>query len=85
MLMLIPVRASNDSYDKNEVSSIYSSASINNLQATSAILVEANTGQILFSKDENKQIPIASLTKIMSVYLVMEAISNGEITYETII
>ena len=83
--MLIPVRASNDSYDKNEVSSIYSSASINNLQATSAILVEANTGQILFSKDENKQIPIASLTKIMSVYLVMEAISNGEITYETII
>jgi len=85
MLMLIPVRASNDSYDKNEVSSIYSSATINNLQATSAILVEANTGQILFSKDENKQIPIASLTKIMSVYLVMEAISNGEITYETII
>ena len=85
MLMLIPVRASNDSYDKNEVSSIYSSASINNLQATSAILVEANTGQILFSKDENKQIPIASLTKIMSVYLVMEAISNGEITYETIV
>lgn len=83
--MLIPVRASNDSYDKNEVSSIYSSASINNLQATSAILVEANTGQILFSKDENKQIPIASLTKIMSVYLVMEAISNGEITYETIV
>lgn len=85
MLMLIPVRASNDSYDKNEVSSIYSSATINNLQATSAILVEANTGQILFSKDENKQIPIASLTKIMSVYLVMEAISNGEITYETIV
>lgn len=83
--MLIPVRASNDSYDKNEVSSIYSSATINNLQATSAILVEANTGQILFSKDENKQIPIASLTKIMSVYLVMEAISNGEITYETIV
>jgi len=85
MLMLIPVKASNDSYDKNEVSSIYSSASINNLQTTSAILVEANTGQILFSKDENKQIPIASLTKIMSVYLVMEAISNGEITYETIV
>lgn len=85
MLMLIPVKASNDSYDKNEVSAIYSSSSIDNLKATSAILVEANTKQILYAKDENKQIPIASLTKIMSVYLVMEAIANNEITYETMI
>ena len=85
MLILIPVKASNDSYDKNEVSAIYSSSSIDNLKATSAILVEANTKQILYAKDENKQIPIASLTKIMSVYLVMEAIANNEITYETMI
>ena len=85
MLMLIPLKASNDSYDKNEVSAIYSSSSIDNLKATSAILVEANTKQILYAKDENKQIPIASLTKIMSVYLVMEAIANNEITYETMI
>ena len=55
------------------------------IKATSAILVEANTKQILYAKDENKQIPIASLTKIMSVYLVMEAIANNEITYETMI
>ncbi|MFA5341225.1 MAG: D-alanyl-D-alanine carboxypeptidase family protein [Clostridia bacterium] len=85
ILMILPVNASNDSYDKNEVSAIYSLTSIDNLKATSAILVEANTGQILYSKDESKQIPIASLTKIMSVYLVMEAVYNNEISYDTIV
>ncbi len=85
ILMILPVNASSDSYNKNEVSAIYSLTSINDLKATSAILVEANSGQILYAKDENKQIPIASLTKIMSVYLIMEAISNSEITYDTIV
>lgn len=85
LLLMLPVQASKDSYSKHEVSAIYSKASINHLQATSAILLEVNTGKILYSKEENKQIPIASLTKIMSVYLVMQAIANKEISYDTVV
>ena len=85
ILMMLPVSASSDSYNKDEVSDIYSSTVLSELKAVSAILVEAHSGQILFSKNENKQIPIASLTKIMSTYLIMEAISNGSISYETIV
>lgn len=83
--MMLPVTASDDSYNRDQVSSIYSTTTVDNLKATSAILVEVNTGQILYSKDEDKQIPIASLTKIMTVYLVMEAIAKNEISYDTMI
>lgn len=82
---MIPISASDDSYSKQEVSDIYATSVLLELKASSAILVEANSGQVMFSKNENIQIPIASLTKIMSTYLIMEAIGNGSISYETMV
>ena len=43
------------------------------------LLMEASTGRILYAKDENNEVPLASVTKIMSTLLVMEAIQEGKI------
>jgi len=50
-----------------------------NLNAKSAILMDENTGTIMFSLNENEKMPMASMTKIMSMILIMEAIDNDVI------
>ena len=54
-----------------------------NLGCESAILIEQNTGQILFEKNSHESLRPASVTKIMSILLIMEAIEQGKITYDT--
>ena len=54
-----------------------------NLESESAILIELQTGQVLFEKDIHKQLRPASVTKIMSLLLIMEALDRGDITLET--
>ena len=51
-----------------------------NLDAESAILIEANSGKVLYEKNATKRLPPASVTKIMSILLVMEAVSGGEVS-----
>ncbi len=52
------------------------------LEAESAILVDANTGKILYEKYADALLPIASMTKMMSEYLILEAVANGRISWE---
>ena len=47
--------------------------------ARSAILIEADTGKVLYEKNANEQLPPASITKVMTLLLIMEAIERGEI------
>ena len=53
------------------------------LTCESAILIEQTTGKILYEKASHEQLRPASVTKIMTILLIMEAIENGQITYET--
>lgn len=53
-----------------------------NVDAKSAVLMEATTGTILFAQNENEALPPASVTKIMTLLLVMEAIEEGRIALE---
>ena len=46
-----------------------------------AILIEASTGKILFEKEKDKKMVPASMTKIMTMLLAMEAIENGKKAY----
>ena len=46
----------------------------------SAILIEPTTNTIIFEKNSNEKLPPASMTKIMSMLLIMEAIDNGKIS-----
>ena len=52
------------------------------LPVKSAILMEQKSGRILFAVNETQKLPPASITKIMSLLLVMEAIEQGKITLQ---
>ena len=54
-----------------------------NLDAGSAILIEQNTGQILYEHNIHERLHPASVTKIMSLLLIMEALDSGKITLDT--
>lgn len=49
------------------------------LDCKSAILIEANTGKVLYEQNPDEALPPASVTKIMTLLLVMEAIEQGKI------
>ncbi|WP_018250001.1 D-alanyl-D-alanine carboxypeptidase family protein [Orenia marismortui] len=48
-----------------------------NLESKSAILMDAKTGKILYEKSPHQKLPPASITKIMTMLLAMEAIDQG--------
>lgn len=54
-----------------------------NIDAKQAIAIEVETGKILYAKDEEKQVPIASLTKLLTAYLVYEAVETGQLSMES--
>ncbi|OPZ89606.1 MAG: D-alanyl-D-alanine carboxypeptidase DacF precursor [Firmicutes bacterium ADurb.Bin419] len=66
-------------YNPNTVESIVASTSVSELKAKSAVLMDASSGQILFENNSNEKLPIASVTKVMSMLLTMEAIDSGKI------
>jgi len=53
------------------------------LNAESAILVDVDTGKILYAKNPDMALPPASMTKMMTEYLVWEAIDSGAIDWDT--
>lgn len=55
------------------------------IKAKSAILMEVNTGKILYEMNADEKLPPASITKIMSLLLVMEAIQNNKLSLEDVI
>jgi len=50
------------------------------LPVKSAVLMDQGSGTILYAENENVQLPPASITKVMSLLLVMEAIDSGKIS-----
>ncbi|WP_310604557.1 D-alanyl-D-alanine carboxypeptidase family protein [Anaerosporobacter sp.] len=52
------------------------------LESKSIVLMEASTGAILYSKDMDKQVEPASITKIMTLLLIFDAIDSGKIKLE---
>jgi D-alanyl-D-alanine carboxypeptidase (penicillin-binding protein 5/6) len=70
-----PAQASNDynNFADQDVS----------LQVKSAIAIDANTGQLLYAKNANKKLPIASMTKLITVYLTLRAIKEKKLSWQT--
>ena len=48
----------------------------------SAILIERDTGKVLYEKNSNESLPPASMTKIMTMLLIMEALDEGKLSYD---
>lgn len=51
------------------------------LQSCSGILIEQHSGQILYEHNSHEQLRPASVTKVMSILLIMEAIDSGTLSY----
>ena len=49
--------------------------------AKNAILVEVGTGKIIYEKNKDERVSIASLTKMMGLILIFERIENGQLNY----
>lgn len=54
-----------------------------NLEVNAAVAIDQKTGQFLFKYNDNELQGIASLTKLISLYVIYDKISSGELTLET--
>lgn len=50
--------------------------------AKNVILVDYDTGEYLYAKDANKRIPPASMSKLMTVYMIFEKLKNGSLSLD---
>ena len=71
---LIPVSA-----EKNRAESVDAAAL--DPDCVSAVLMEASTGKLLYEKNPDQPLPPASVTKIMTLLLIMEAIDSGKLKW----
>lgn len=86
-LFAVPVFAApkEDEYNAAAVAKIMDKTSVFELKAKASILMDAVTGSVLLENSSHEKLPIASVTKIMSMLLIMEAIDSGKLTYEDVV
>jgi len=53
-----------------------------NLDCKSAVLMDFGTGKIIYEQNSREKLPPASVTKVMTMLLIMEALDSGKISYE---
>jgi D-alanyl-D-alanine carboxypeptidase len=51
----------------------------------SSILIEANTGKILFEKEKDKKVSVASMTKMVAQIIILEEIENNKIKWDDVV
>jgi len=83
MFSLMQIAFCNESYIWDgtilETSSEQATGNFLNLECGSAILIEQNSGKILYEHNIHEKLRPASVTKIMSILLIMEALDSGKI------
>jgi D-alanyl-D-alanine carboxypeptidase (penicillin-binding protein 5/6) len=52
------------------------------IDAKAAVLIDGRSGQVLFAQNEKEHLPPASVTKVMTLLLVLEACDKGEISLQ---
>lgn len=55
------------------------------LNAKAVLLMEEDSGNVLYESNADEQLPIASVTKIMTMLLIMEAVDSGKITLDDMV
>lgn len=83
-LAVVPVMA-DEEYNAVTVSKVLASTNLSQLQAKGAILMDSASGTIIMEQNSNQKLPIASVTKVMSMLLVMDSIDSGKIKYEDMV
>lgn len=52
------------------------------INSKAAILTDADSGRVLFEKNADERLPIASITKVMTLNLIFEAVENGNLSLD---
>ncbi|MDR1159070.1 MAG: D-alanyl-D-alanine carboxypeptidase [Syntrophomonadaceae bacterium] len=60
----------------------WAQAEVSDLKAKSYILIDADSGKVLLSKNEHQPLPPASMTKLMTLFLALEDVQNGKVTLQ---
>lgn len=76
VLFVIPATGYAAEEKKKPVAEIYSKNSI---------LVDQKTGRVITEKDPDKQVPLASISKVMTFYVAQDAIKNGEVKRDDLV
>ncbi|MDD2375962.1 MAG: D-alanyl-D-alanine carboxypeptidase [Clostridia bacterium] len=71
--------------DESSISTVASLAPTFTFQSKAQVLMEPSTGTIIYANNENEKIFPASVTKVMSLLLTMEAIDSGKLKYTDVI
>ncbi|WP_461214026.1 serine hydrolase [Lacticaseibacillus sp. GG6-2] len=53
-----------------------------NVDASAALAISAKTGKIMYAQNADKVLPIASMTKMLGIYLVRDAIQSGKLQWD---
>jgi len=78
---------SNNNNSLNSIETVVEAEENNflNLESGAGILIEQNTGKILYAHNIHEKLRPASVTKVMSILLIMEAIDGGKISYNDLV
>ncbi|MEM1484990.1 D-alanyl-D-alanine carboxypeptidase family protein [Oscillospiraceae bacterium PP1C4] len=72
--------------DKADMTALEAAAAVDNgIPAKSAILVEQETGRVLFEKNPDEALPPASITKVMTMLLTMQAVESKKISLDDMV
>ncbi len=74
-----------DSYENGDIPTSTTPISSVTIDAKSAILIEQTTGTVIFEKNADEKLSLASITKIMSLILIMEHIESGGMNLHTVV
>jgi D-alanyl-D-alanine carboxypeptidase (penicillin-binding protein 5/6) len=69
-------------FDEVAVNKLVVKTNVLDLKAKSAVLMDAASGKILTEKNSHEKLAIASVTKVMSMLLIMEAIDSGKLSFD---
>jgi len=58
----------------------YSIMSENDINSKAAVVIEGSTGEILFEKNKDEELMLASVTKVMTLLLIFEELKSGKIS-----
>lgn len=78
--MIISLLAATGSHAETTNNSVSGAAVY--ISAGAAVLIEGSTGEIIFEKNKDTELVPASITKIMTLTLIFEAIDQGKISLE---
>lgn len=85
MPVLAAQQKSSEETGSESVAKVMDASNVFDLKAKASVLMDGVSGSVLMEKNSHERLPIASVTKVMSMLLIMEAVDSGKITYNDMV